>query len=159
MGELAIYAAVFIGSALPLLEVWIAVPLGVIAGLPWLAAALVGFTGNFITLLPIIYAAEKIKKLASRWMKKPSLETKTPESYGGHRKYKILNKFGVPGLAFLGPFLIGVHAAASFAMAMGISKKRVVFWFTLSLLFCSCLFGFLASLGYAEVTTGKQLPF
>lgn len=61
MGELAIYAAVFIGSALPLLEVWIAVPLGVIAGLPWLAAALVGFTGNFITLLPIIYATEKIK--------------------------------------------------------------------------------------------------
>src|SRR5690625_6707267 len=70
MEELILYAGVFIGAAIPMLEVWVAVPLGVIAGLPWIPAALVGFAGNFVSLLPVIYAGEEVKHWVNRWTKR-----------------------------------------------------------------------------------------
>ena len=54
MNDLLLYISVFVGAAIPVLEVWIAVPLGVIAWLPWFPAALAGFFGNLLSLLPII---------------------------------------------------------------------------------------------------------
>ena len=160
MNELMLYVSVFVGAAIPVLEVWIAVPLGVVAGLPWFPAAMVGFIGNLVSLLPNIYASEKVTAFVRRWLKKSETDDiaeSVPERKD--RKHRILEKFGVPGLAFLGPFLIGVHAAAAFAMAMGATKRSVLFWFTLSLIFCSLLFGFLAGIGITEVSDGKQLPF
>jgi len=227
MEELILYAGVFIGAAIPMLEVWVAVPLGVIAGLPWIPAALVGFAGNFVSLLPVIYAGEKVKHWVNRWTKrsdsgkvssssepdgaKPdgadpvsvssssepgdpvkaeqvgpvqdgqesgrsepdklepewggpersepdTLKTERPESGKKSRSHRIMERFGVPGLALLGPFVIGIHAATAFAMAMGVDKRDVLFWFSLSLLLCSLLFGLLASLGFTQMTDGHQLP-
>jgi len=158
MNELILYTGVFVGAAIPVLEVWIAVPLGVVAGLPWIPAAIVGFLGNLLSLLPIIYASEKVKIFIGRWRKEPENIQRSGKNKND-RKYKILEKFGVPGLAFLGPFLIGVHAAAAFAIAMGANRRTVMFWFTFSLLSCSVLFGLLASLGFTQIEEGKQLPF
>lgn len=157
MNDVLLYVSVFIGAAIPVLEVWIAVPLGVIAGLPWFPAALTGFFGNLLSLLPIIYASEKVKLLIQRWRRQPEKEQSSPDANG--RKHLIMEKLGVPGLAFLGPFLIGIHAAGAFAIAMGASRKVVLFWFSLSLLICSLLFGYLASLGITQIGEGKQLPF
>jgi len=160
MNELILYISVFIGAAIPILEVWIAVPLGIIAGLPWFPAAIVGFSGNLVSLLPIIYAGEKVSLYVRRWRKHTTSGTVAEsDSEKQTRKHRILYKFGVPGLALLGPFLIGVHAAAAFAMAMGATKRSVLFWFTLSLVVCSLLFGFLASLGFTELAEDKRLPF
>lgn len=158
MTDFILYISVFIGAAIPVLEVWIAVPLGVMAGLPWFPAAMVGFLGNFLSLLPIIYASRKIKDWLNKLRKNRRSEgRKTDEKPG--RKHKIFERLGVPGLAFLGPFLIGVHAAAAFAITMGASKRNVLFWFVCSLLFCSILFGFLASMGVTEFAEGRELPF
>lgn len=160
MNELILYISVFIGAAIPILEVWIAVPLGVIAGLPWFPAAIVGFSGNLLSLLPIIYASEKVSMYVRRWQKNTTPDTVAEsDSESQKRKHRIIDKFGVPGLALLGPFLIGVHAAAAFAMAMGATKRSVLIWFTLSLIVCSLLFGFLASLGFTELAANKELPF
>lgn len=157
MNDLLLYISVFVGAAIPVLEVWIAVSLGVIAGLPWFPAALAGFFGNLLSLLPIIYASEKVKLFMKRWRNKPETEQVAHDITD--RKHVIMEKFGVPGLAFLGPFLIGIHAAGAFAIAMGANRKVVMFWFTLSLLVCSLLFGFLASLGITQIGEEKQLPF
>lgn len=157
MNDLLLYISVFVGAAIPVLEVWIAVPLGVIAGLPWFPAALAGFFGNLLSLLPIIYASEKVKLFMKRWRNKPETEQVAHDITD--RKHVIMEKLGVPGLAFLGPFLIGIHAAGAFAIAMGASRKVVMFWFTLSLLVCSLLFGCLASLGITQIGDEKQLPF
>lgn len=158
MTDFILYISVFIGAAIPVLEVWIAVPLGVMAGLPWFPAAIAGFLGNFLSLLPIIYASRKIKDWLNKFRKQRRSEALEVEDKPG-RKHKIVEKFGVPGLAFLGPFLIGVHAAAAFAITMGASKRNVLFWFGFSLLVCSLLFGFLASVGVTEFAEGRELPF
>ncbi|MCP1726962.1 hypothetical protein J2T60_000927 [Natronospira proteinivora] len=159
MTELMLYLGVFIGSATPAFEVWVAVPLGVLAGLPWLAAALVGFVGNFITLLPVVYAGEKIRFWLNRWRKQPLMEGADGIDAKASRKQKILDCFGIPGLAFLGPFLIGVHAASAFAIASGASKRDVIIWFTVSILICSLFFAILAEIGAASFVEGRSLPF
>ncbi|AXY43662.1 hypothetical protein GCM10011403_15330 [Pseudohongiella nitratireducens] len=159
MNELMLYLGVFIGAATPVLEVWLAVPLGVLAGLPWLPAALVGFAGNLITLLPVIYAGEKIKSWIKRWRKKAPSEGVDDVADEKSRKRVIFERFGVPGLAFLGPFLIGVHAASAFAIASGANRRNVVIWFSASILICSLVFAILANLGLASFVEGRALPF
>lgn len=159
MNELMLYLGVFIGAATPVLEVWLAVPLGVLAGLPWLPAALVGFAGNFITLLPVIYAGEKIKSLIKRRRKQAPLEGVDDAAEKKSRKRVIFERFGLPGLAFLGPFLIGVHAASAFAIASGANRRDVVIWFATSILIYSLAFAILADLGLASFVEGRSLPF
>jgi len=157
MNEVLLYISVFVGAAIPVLEVWIAVPLGVIAGLPWFPTALAGFFGNFLSLLPIIYASEKVALFMKKIWKNNN-KNKT-DSDKNDRKHMILEKFGVPGLAFIGPFLIGIHVAAAFAIAMGYRRNTVIFWFTISLIICSLLFGFLSSLGITQIGEERKLPF
>jgi len=132
--------------------------LGVAAGLPWLPAAIVGFSGNLFSLVPVVYAGEKIKNWIVRWTKKSEHEKLTSKPVKKDRKSRIFEKLGVPGLAFLGPILIGVHAAAAFAVAAGASKRGILFWFTCSLLLCSLLFGLLANFGLTPSTEEHQLP-
>ncbi|WP_081694709.1 small multi-drug export protein [Halomonas huangheensis] len=158
MNQLMLYSAVFIGSATPVLEVWLAVPLGVLAGLPWLPTALVGFLGNFITLLPVIYAGDKINLWIKRWYKKPPTEGIKNSTMEKSRKRVIFDRLGLPGLAFLGPFLIGVHAASAFAIASGSNKRDIVFWFSASILIFSIVFAILADMGLASFVEERSLP-
>lgn len=162
MSDFLLYAAVFIGAATPAIEVWAAVPLGVLAGLPWIPVVLVGFFGNLVTLLPVIYAGDKIKMWISRWRKKPSeneaVDPDLPNAKES-RKRKIFERFGVPGLAFLGPFLIGVHVASAFAMASGANRRTVMYWFSLSIFVCAFLSGLLTELGIANFAGDASLPF
>lgn len=159
MNEILLYAAVLIGAATPAIEVWIAVPLGVLAGLPWLPTVLVGFVGNFITLLPVIYAGEKIKAWVNRWQKQPLQDETGNPNKKENRQQKIFDRFGVPGLAFLGPFVIGVHIASAFAMASGANRRAVIFWFSVSIFVCAFISGLLADMGITSFTGNASLPF
>ena len=57
----ALYMAVFVASATPVLEVWIAVPAGIAAGLPAVPAALVGIAGNFLTVAAVVLAGDGLR--------------------------------------------------------------------------------------------------
>src|SRR5690625_4344302 len=165
MNELLLYAAVFIGAAIPAFEVWAAVPLGVIAGLPWIPEVWIGFIVNLITSLPVVYDGDKMKAWSSSLRKKPSAdevnETDDRESPNARksRKRRIFERFGVPGLAFLGPFLIGVHIASAFAIASGASRQTVIIWFSISIFVCAFLSGLLAEMGVANFAGDATLPF
>ena len=162
MNEFLLYVAVFIAAATPAFEVWAAVPLGIVAGLPWIPVVLVGFVGNLITLLPVIYAGDKIKAWYRRWRKKPTadevVDADSPTAKET-RKTRILERFGVPGLAILGPFLIGVHVASAFAMASGANRRAVIFWFSISIFVCAFLSGLLAEIGITNFSGDLSLPF
>lgn len=160
MEELLLYLAVFLGSATPWLEVWIAVPAGVLLGLPVIPAAFTGFLGNVVTLLPVIYGGDMIRSRLTPMRKNPE-DPKNSKSDGSKRsrKQKIIEDYGLPGLAFTGPFLIGVHAAAAFAIATGAQKKQILTWFSISIAVCSLLFAVFADLGMTNVTPEDSLPF
>lgn len=159
MNDYMLYIAVFVGAALPMLEVWIAVPLGVLAGLPWLPAALVGFAGNLVTIIPVIYAGDRVRSWIARARRRKATDAENDHASHGSRKSAILTRFGVPGLAFLGPFLIGVHAAAAFAIASGANRVHVTLWFAAAILICALSFALMAEAGVTNFLDGRSLPF
>lgn len=160
MNELLLYLGVFLGAATPFLEAWVAVSAGVAAGLPPLLTALIGFLGNALTLLPVIYAGGKLRAWFDRRRKQPQEELDgEPVTAKHRRKQKIMERFGVPGLALLGPFVIGVHAAAAFAITSGAGKQKVLVWFMASLAIGSLAFAYLAHFGVVNLVGEDALPF
>ena len=146
MQDLALYTAVFVASATPVLEVWIAVPAGIAAGLPAVPAALVGIAGNFITVAIVVYAGDSIR---AWWRKRRAASdggTGTQPKINP-RTERIKQRFGLPGLALVAPFVIGSHLGAVGAVALGSPRTAVLSWFLASLVLQATVFGGMAVLG------------
>lgn len=157
MNELALYMAVFIASAAPMLEVWLAVPAGMAAGLPLVPTALVAIVGNFSTVSIVVLAGENIRRWArKRWRKANSPENpaEAPRAKAG-RMRGIAEKFGVPGLALLAPFVVGSHFGAIGAVATGARKSNILLWFLVALVLQAFIMGGLAAWG---ITSFKEEP-
>ncbi|PIC83731.1 small multi-drug export protein [Sporosarcina sp. P1] len=137
------YLLVFLAGAAPGFEVLVAVPLGILRGMSSPTAIVVGFAGNAFTIVLEIIVFQKLKNW---WESKKKTDVKTP-SKRTERAEKIWKRFGVPGLALLGPVLIGSHLAAFLALALGSSKSQTAFWLLLSLAIWSIVFGTLTVLG------------
>lgn len=147
MQDLALYAAVFVASATPVLEIWIAVPAGIAAGLPALPAALVGIAGNFITVAIVVYAGDSIR---AWWRKRRAVsdaESGNVQPKSNPRTARIKQQFGLPGLALVAPFLIGSHLGAVGAVALGSSRTAVLSWFLAALVLQAAVFGGMAAFG------------
>ena len=137
------YLLVFLAGAVPGFEVLVAVPLGVLRGMPLITAVLVGFAGNALTILLEIIIFQKLKEW---WESKKKTDTKAPSKRTA-RAENIWKRFGIPGLALLGPVLIGSHLAAFLALALGSSKSQTAIWLLISLAIWSIVFGILTVMG------------
>ncbi|PID00719.1 small multi-drug export protein [Sporosarcina sp. P29] len=137
------YLLVFLAGAAPGFEVLVAVPLGILRGMSLATAVVVGFAGNALTIVLEILVFQKLKKW---WESKKKTDVKTPSKRTA-RAEKIWTRYGVPGLALLGPVLIGSHLAAFLALALGSSKSHTAIWLLLSLAIWSIVFGTLTVLG------------
>src|SRR5690625_3974818 len=56
------YIIVFILSAVPLLEAFIVVPIGIVGGMDFFMTNIIGIAGNLLTLLILIIMMDRIKK-------------------------------------------------------------------------------------------------
>jgi hypothetical protein len=138
------YALVFLGAAIPWLEIALVIPLGIIRGLSPFWVMVVAFLGNMATVLPLIIGFEKFRQWYQNRMEKTG---KTP-SKRSERAKAIWNKYGLPGLALLGPILIGTHIAAFIGMSLGAEKKWTILWLTISIGLWTLIFGIATALGF-----------
>lgn len=131
------YILVLLGAATPGVEVLVAVPIGILRGLsPFLVIA-IGFIGNMLTVLLVIVAFQRLKK----WMDNRNRKKGKKESKRTGRGIRIWNKYGMPGLALLGPILIGTHIAAFVGLLFGASKMNTTIWLTISIALWTMIFG------------------
>lgn len=131
------YALVFLGAAIPWLEIALVIPLGIIRGLSPFWVMILAFVGNMATILPLIIGFDKVKI----WYVNRRLKKGKEPSQRSERGTRIWNKYGLPGLAMLGPILTGTHIAAFVGMALGAHKKQVTIWMTISIGLWTLLFG------------------
>src|SRR5699024_9581280 len=134
------YLLVFLGAAIPWLEVLIVVPLGIVWGLSPVIVMIVGFLGNIITVIPVIFMFDKIRKRYAH-----SQEKKGKMSARNTRAIELFKKYGVIGSALLGLLLTGTHIAAFIGMSMGATKKRMMNWMSISIASWVALVGILTS--------------
>ncbi|UJL46233.1 small multi-drug export protein [Virgibacillus sp. NKC19-16] len=123
------YVLVFIAAAIPWFEIAVVIPLGIVRGLSPFWVMLLAFVGNVITVLPVVFGADKIMEWYAKRREKKGKES----SNRNDRGRRIWNKYGLPGLALLGPIVTGIHLAALIAMTLGAQKTSATIWLTISL--------------------------
>ncbi|ANU11363.1 putative small multidrug efflux protein [Planococcus antarcticus DSM 14505] len=138
------YFLVFLGAAIPWFEIALVIPLGIVWGLSPLWVIVVAFVGNMLTVLALIVGFDRFQI----WYNKRQEEKGKTVSKKSERAKRIWNKYGLPGLALLGPILIGTHIAAFIGMTLGATKKNTTVWLTISIALWSLAFGVLTALGF-----------
>jgi hypothetical protein len=134
------YFLVFLGAAIPWMEVALVIPLGIIAGLSPFWVTFIAFIGNMLTVVPLIVAFEKFQAWNKKRKQKKNKKNKD-RSAKMIRGRKLWNKYGLPGLSLLGPLIIGTHFAVIIGMSLGASKYWTTVWITISITLWSLIFG------------------
>ncbi|MFC4401928.1 small multi-drug export protein [Gracilibacillus xinjiangensis] len=142
------YLLVFLGAAIPWFEIAIVIPLGIIKGLHPIIVISLAFTGNMVTIIPLIFAYDKMKNLLNK-------RRERKQSKRSERAKMFWNKYGLPGMIMLGPILIGSHIAAFIGMTLGATKKATLLWSTISIGCWSVIFGLLTAFGI-DIFNPKQ---
>lgn len=124
------YILVFVLSAIPLLEAFIVVPIGIVAGMDFALTNIIGVAGNIITLFLLLIMMDRIKQ----WYLKKLENAGKEKNKKVQRAESLFRKYGIPGLAFIGPFFVGSHFTALMAVILGGSQKATFWWVTLSVI-------------------------
>lgn len=138
------YFLVFLGAAIPWLEIALVIPLGIVWGLSPFWVMVLAFVGNMVTVLGLILGFDRFQV----WYNKRQEAKGKTVSKKNERAKRIWNKYGLPGLAMLGPILIGTHIAAFIGMTLGATKKNTTLWLTISIAVWTLAFGILTALGF-----------
>lgn len=138
------YILVFLGAAIPWLEIALVIPLGILGGLSPLWVMVLAFTGNILTVLIVIIGFQKVKK----WMESRKRKEGNGESKRTERGKRIWNKYGMPGVALLGPILIGTHIAAFIGLLFGANKTNATIWMAISIALWTLVFGIATVMGF-----------
>lgn len=138
------YLLVFLGGAIPWLEIGLVIPLGIISGLSPVWVMVAAFTGNLLTVLLVILGFQKVKE----WVENRRKNSEKEPSKRTERGKKIWNKYGMPGVALLGPVLIGTHIAAFIGLLFGAKKSNVTLWMIISIALWTMIFGVLTAMGF-----------
>ena len=138
------YILVFLGAAIPWLEIALVIPLGIIGGLSPVWVMFLAFTGNILTVLVVIIGFEKVKK----WLDSRKPRDGKEESKRTERGKRIWNKYGMPGVALFGPLLIGTHIAAFIGLLFGANKTNATIWMTISIALWTLIIGIATAMGF-----------
>jgi uncharacterized membrane protein len=156
-GDIWPYIVLFGLAAAPWLEVFLVIPLGIAGGLHPVGVAVVGFIGNWIPILLIVYFFTQITNwLRKRRARKLGIDVDEADAVNSKKTgkgHKIWARYGVPGLALCAPVLIGTDITALLALLFGSSKKAVVVWMTVSLLIWTVVLAVASSYGLGFVKT------
>lgn len=137
------YIIIFLLTAIPFFEIAVIVPIAIIGGLPAIPVMIVAFLGNFLTIVLLIVYLDKFRE----WRRRKKGEEDTDSKR--HKRAKSLwDKYGLPGLAFIGPFFVGSHLSALLAITFGATKGKTLNLMTLSLLGWTIILGIASVLGF-----------
>ncbi|EGQ21806.1 hypothetical protein HMPREF9372_3166 [Sporosarcina newyorkensis 2681] len=138
------YILVFLGAAIPWIEIMLVIPVGIISGLSPAWVMLLAFIGNMATILLLILGFQQIKDWIGRRNKKKGKS----DSKRLQRGKKIMNTYGLPVLTLAGPILIGTHIAAFIGLVFGANKVKTAVWSAISIAFWCLVFGILTAMGF-----------
>lgn len=113
---------VFLAGATPWLEAVVVIPVAIALGLPPVWTIVAGLVGNTVTIVVFAVLSEKITAaIAARRARAGKSPTDQPRR---DRARRIFLRYGVFGMAVLGPLVIGTQIAAAWAVPFGVSALR-----------------------------------
>ncbi len=112
---------IFLGGAIPWIEAIAVIPSGILLGLDPTWVVIAASVGNILTIFLFAYSGSQIR---SWLLKRREARGKLGESKRFARAQEAFNKWGVFGMAFLGPILIGTQFAAAISVAAGVKPLK-----------------------------------
>jgi len=112
---------VFVAGAIPWLEAIAVVPSGIVIGLNPAATVLAAVIGNAITIFMFAYLSSEIR---ARIIRRRIARGKEGDSPKFDKAVRAFDKYGIYGMAFLGPIIIGTQFAAAASVAAGVKPLR-----------------------------------
>jgi hypothetical protein len=168
VSDVAAYLSVFIAAAIPWLEVLLVVPAGILAGLPPVPVIAVAAVGNVATLIPLVVGGDRLRSWWQRRRHARGVEGATgtdapagdlpASSKRSGRAARLFERYGLPGLAALGPLLTGIHVAAVVALAAGADRRRALLWLTGGVVVWAVIAGVAAVVGIEALFEPEDLP-
>jgi Ca2+/H+ antiporter, TMEM165/GDT1 family len=140
------YMLVFLTAAIPLLEVMVVIPASVAVGLHPVPVGILAFAGNAATLAMAVVAGDELISRLRRRRTPRERDTKRQE-----RIRRIAYRWGLPGVALLGPIAVGSHVAALAAIALRLPRGRVLLWSVAGVAAWSVVFTALSAAGRAAL--------
>lgn len=113
---------VFIAGATPWLEAVVVIPVGIAFGLSPVWTMVWAFLGNASTIVLCAVLSERIMAGMARRRERKGL-SREPDARL-ERAQKIFIRYGVFGMAVVGPLIIGTQIAAAIAVSLGVSVWR-----------------------------------
>lgn len=127
---------IFIAGAIPWMEAIAVVPSGIVLGLDPTATVIAGALGNASTIFLFACLGSTIRaKVIARRIAKG----KSAESPKFDRALKAYDKYGIYGMAFLGPVMLGTQFAAAASVAAGVKPLRASILITTSMILWATL--------------------
>jgi Ca2+/H+ antiporter, TMEM165/GDT1 family len=121
------YVMVFLAAAVPVLEVLVVIPGSVAAGLHPVPVGVLAFAGNASTLVLVVLAGDRLAGWISR-RRRADADGSGRDERRRARVRRIATRWGLPGVAVLGPLTVGSHAAALSAVALRLPRRDVLLW-------------------------------
>ncbi|CAM4085803.1 small multi-drug export protein [Lederbergia lenta] len=138
------YMIIFVLAATPFFEIIAIIPIAIVGGLPTIPVLFLSFFGNLLTIVILI----KFVDLFRKWLLK-NKDLKNHESKRYSRARSIWNNFGLPGLLFLGPIIVGSHLSALLSIAFGGSKQKTLYLMSISLFLWTLILGIGSHYGFS----------
>ncbi len=113
---------VFIAGATPWLEAVVVIPVGIAFGLSPVWTMVWALVGNASTIVLFALLSDNIMSGVARRREKKGL-SREPDARMERAK-KIFTRYGVFGMAVVGPLIIGTQIAAAIAVSLGVSVWR-----------------------------------
>ena len=121
---------IFLAGAIPWMEAIAVVPSGIALCLDPLTVVIAAAVGNALTIFLFAYLGSSIRE---RIIKRRITKGKAAESPKFEKALRAFDKYGIYGLAILGPVIIGTQFAAAAAVAAGVKPLRTSLLVTLSM--------------------------
>jgi hypothetical protein len=118
---------VLIGGAVPWLEAVTVIPAGILLGLPPVAVVVTAIIGNLATVALVAFGGERVRSVLIR-RRRRTVGTEGAEGGRASRAERVMARFGLPGLAILGPLGVGTQLSAAIIVSLGISGRRAFAW-------------------------------
>jgi hypothetical protein len=135
---------VLIGGAIPWLEAVAVIPAGILLGLRPVAVVVVAIVGNLATVALVAFGGERVR---ARLLARRRRRVEGEQGGRASRAERVMSRFGVPGLAILGPLGVGTQLSAAIVVSLGVSGRRAFAWVGASTIGWSVLVALLVALG------------
>lgn len=112
---------VFLAGAIPWMEAVLVVPGGIALGLNPVATVVCAVLGNVTTIVAFAFFGATLRERIGRWRLR---RNKTADSPGLARAKRAFDKYGIYGMALLGPLVVGTQFAAAASVAAGVKPLR-----------------------------------